>query len=247
MMKRLSIRGIRLENEGTKLFEEGSELEPLVRTVKELDSVLMNRTFVTRQNGNDPLYYMFRGVGSLTNRMFAEHEMRYDITILENYDLGGELNKTIGHYHPTAEGDLAYPEVYEVFSGEALFILQKRLSGSTVDLRLVRASTGEKIMVPPNYGHIAVNMGDGFLITGNLSNSVYRSDYEPIKKMGGGAVYVLSDKTIVPNEAYENVQVPQIQKAPKTDFLGKESLYDQFLKDPEKFEFLSRPSLLFKD
>lgn len=245
-MERLHLDEIRLEAEGTKVFEEGSELEPSIRTVKELEPVLLNQGFVNESNASDPLYYMFRGIGLSRSEKFAEHQLRYDITILEKYDLGGELNKTLGHYHPIAEGDLAYPEIYEVFRGEVLYILQKRLDDSRVDLKLVRARAGDKVIMPPNYGHISVNMGEGLVVMGNLSNSEYKSDYSPIKQMRGGAVYVLSDRTIKPNDAYLEVSVPRIQDAKEIDSLDKESVYDQFLKDPGKFEFLNRPSLLFK-
>jgi hypothetical protein len=64
--------------------------------------------------------------------------------------------------------------------------------------------------------------------------------------MGGAAVYILSNKTMVANRSYKNVSIPRIEEPPKIDFLGKESIYDQFLEDPGKFEFLNRPSLLFK-
>lgn len=245
-MNRLSVQGVRLETDETRLFEEGDELEPDIRRLKQLEDVLMNRDFVSEKNSEDPLYYMYRGTGFSRNAEFGAHQARYDITILEKYDLGGERNKTLGHYHSMAEEDLAYPEIYEVFQGEVLYILQKNLLDSRVDLKLIRARAGDKVIMEPNYGHVSVNIGDGLLVMGNLISSEYKADYAPIRKMGGGAVYVLSDKTIKPNPSYEGVSIPGIQDAPTMDFLEKTSIYDQFLEDPEKFEFLNRPSLLFK-
>ena len=42
--------------------------------------------------------------------IFDAHNIRYDVTSIEDYDLGGEFTKTLGHYHPIVENGLAYPK-----------------------------------------------------------------------------------------------------------------------------------------
>lgn len=243
-MKRLNPKGIRLEREGAEVFEGGEALSPSIRRLKDLREVLLTPDFVDERNGEDPLYYMYRGPGTSGRREFGERRIRYDITILESRLLGEELNKTLGHYHALAEKGLEYPELYEVIEGEALYILQKKLADSKYDVRLVKARAGDKVMMPPNYGHITVNTGKGLLVMANLINADFDSDYQSIIRMKGGAVYVLSDRSIRPNGAYAETEVPTIEDAKKIDFLGRGSIYDQFLADPERFEFLNRPSLL---
>ena len=245
-MDRIDIKGTRLESEGTALFEDGVALQPSIRRLKELSNVLLKKGFVNERNAEDPLYYVYRGAGLSKSPRFEEQRLRYDITVLERYDLGGECNKTLGHYHSIAEKGMSYPEIYEVLQGEVLYVLQKKLPDSRMDVRLVRVPAGRRIVFPPNYGHISVNISDGISISGNLVSMDYKADYDSIIKMGGGAVYVLSDKTAVPNGAYPGVSVPEMEDAPKEDFLGRGSVYDQFLDDPSRFEFLNRPSLLFK-
>ncbi len=241
---RLNPGRIRLERNGAEVLEEGRKLEPSVRRMREMREVLLDPNAVNSGNENDPLYYMYRGVGMQGRGEFEAHRIRYDVTILESRILGEELNKTLGHYHALAEKGLEYPELYEVIEGEALYILQKRLPGEEYRIRLVAAKAGDKVIMPPNYGHITVNTGKGLLVMSNLINADFKSDYKPIAEKRGGAVYVLSDRSITPNSAYGKIDIAETVQAKRIGFLNEGSIYDQFLSAPEKFEFLSRPSIL---
>ena len=84
-----------------------------------------------------------------------EQNIRYDITIIPPGMLGREYIKTAGHYHPLVPGgSVTYPELYEVLEGEALYLLQRQDLGDVV---AINASAGDKVLVPPNYGHITIN------------------------------------------------------------------------------------------
>lgn len=242
-MKELNVKAIDIGREGTQVFENGRKLDASVRTLGEMHEVLLSSRFITEDNGRSPLYYMYRGVGS-SDPAFGKHRIRYDITILESMDLGGEFNKTLGHYHPLAEDGLAYPELYEVVEGEALYILQRRLPNQEYDVVLTRAKAGDKVLMPPNYGHITVNTGKELLVMANLVNADFKSDYKPIEEKHGAAVYAMSDNSLLRNESYGNVKLPGIGDAERIGYLGKESIYDQFMANPALFEFLNRPSLL---
>ena len=45
---------------------------------------------------------------------------------------------------------------------------------------------GDKVVVPPNYGHITINPFDKTLVMSNWVCSDFPSIYEPIKRLGGG-------------------------------------------------------------
>ncbi len=244
---RLNTKSVNLELniESKKLLCNGSEVPFSVRRLGDMSPVLLSANLINKNNRDDVLYYMYRAAGlSVNPTIFEAHNMRYDVTMMVNYNLGKEFNKTFGHYHPLAENDLSYPEIYELLYGEAMYVLQAK-QGDEYKVRLVRAKKGDRIIMPPNYGHITVNVGNGPLVEANLVSSKFKSDYMPIKDMGGGAVYVLNDNNIVVNKNYSNVSIGYFEEPEELAFLdNSKSLYDEYIAHPEHFEFLEKPSLL---
>ncbi len=233
------------DEQSKKLFSDGQEVPFSVRKLSEMKKVLFNREFLTDNNKDIILYRMFRNAGVDKNpSIFRAHNIRYDVTVIENYNLGGEFNKTLGHYHPIADKGLGYPELYEVISGDVVYLLQKKNDDGSYDARLVHAKSGQKVIMPPNYGHISINVGDGPLIEANLVNSTFQSEYKPIEDMAGGALYLLEKGNIVVNSNYKDVSVKH-EEAPKLDFLDpSKSIYDEYLMHPEHFIFLNKPEFL---
>lgn len=244
---KLNVKAVELEFDEklNKLFADGVEVPRQIRKLGEMKDVIFNQTFINDKNKDEPLYYMFRAAGQDKNEtIFEAHNMRYDVTVIRNFNLGGEFNKTFGHYHPICTGTLCYPELYEIISGEALYILQKPSDDGHFDVKLVSAKAGDKIIMEPNYGHISINVGKKPLVEVNLVNSKFQSDYAPIKQMHGGAVYVTDKRNVVINKNYKNVSISHMD-APKVDFLDpQKSIYDEYISHPEHFRFLNNPEFL---
>ncbi|MCL4399402.1 glucose-6-phosphate isomerase [Candidatus Parvarchaeota archaeon] len=233
------------DERSNRLFSGGTEIVPSVRRLSEMKDVLFNKNFINRKNQNDVLYYMYRNAGVDKNpTVFQAHTIRYDVTAIMDYDLGGEFNKTLGHYHPIAENGLSYPELYEVLYGEVMYLLQKKQDDGSYDVMLIRAKKGDKVIMPPNYGHISINIGKSVLIEANLVNSTFKSDYKSISSMGGGAVYVTNNKDVIINKAYSGKVSITYKDAAKPGFLGEGSIYDEYVSHPEHFRFLNRPDFL---
>lgn len=243
---KLNPSGVSLELRGVELYEEGSKLKPDIRRLYDLRGVLFDPRIINRQNRDDPLYYMYRGVGGKKNKLFHKNGIRYDITVIPQYRLGAEFNKTLGHYHTIAEQGLEYPEIYEVISGSALFILQMRISDLCYFVELVYGNVGDTLLIPPNYGHITINTGKAPIVLANLLSDGFSSNYKDIIKMGGGAVYVTSNGEIILNKRYKQLSIinGKIRDVPFIKRRG--SLYDEFVANSEKFLFLKKPSLLVK-
>ncbi len=56
------------------------------------------------------------------------------------------------------EASLHYPELYEVLKGDANYLLQRAQNEERVDeVILVKATRGDKVIIPPNYGHVTIN------------------------------------------------------------------------------------------
>lgn len=232
------------ENE-RKLFADGKEVPFSTRKVGEMKDVIFNKEFINIKNRNDVLYRMYRAAGVDKNAtVFSAHNIRYDVTVIENYDLGGEFTKTLGHYHPLVEKGLAYPELYEVISGEVIYLLQKRNEDGSFDLQLVHAKAGDKVIMPPNYGHFSINVGSDVLIEANLVNSTFDSDYKAVQKMGGGALFLLKNGNMVLNRNYAEISLKhsEAEKIPFLDY--SKSIYDEYISHPEHFIFLNKPEFL---
>ena len=222
------------------LTVNGKAAERSVRKAYELKSVLYSKSWLSKHK-DTPLYYMYRNVAPF--KPLSKNGIRYDITVIRPLMLGSEFNKTLGHYHQIAEHGLTYPELYEVLDGNALYLLQKTLHDKT-EVILINARKGEKVIIPPNYGHITINLGRKDLVMANLVSDRFESDYKPVIKMRGGAVYVLRGNTIAANKSYGDIDLKIRYKPGEYTFESKGSILDSFLNDPKKFGFLNKPSLL---
>lgn len=217
--------------------------EPDIRMLSDMEDVLLNKDVL--QGGDRELYFMYRDL-SLSRRDYetiVEHGLRYDITVIPPAMLGREFVKTLGHYHPPAPGtDLSYPEVYEVLMGEAHYLLQKHEGGRVTDVVLVKASEGDKVIIPPNYGHVTINAGNRELKMANWASREFSSVYGPYVEKHGAAYYLTEDGLLV-NPNYGNV--PEVREVKPGSFTevglvrGKE-MYG-LVRDIGKLDFLNSP------
>lgn len=145
--------------------------------------------------GPAELYFMYRSCGCETDaELLGRAGLRYDITVLIPGLIGSEFVKTAGHYHPEAGAGVGYPEVYEVIFGTAHYLLQKPgPDGELEDAVLIEARSGDRVLVPPGYGHVTVNPGPGPLVMCNLVAGCFDSVYEPYRCRRGAAYYETED------------------------------------------------------
>lgn len=196
----------------------GKTKEPDVRMLHDMDDVLCDQEWA-KDAENLELYYMYRDL-FLSRRdgdLFKEQGIRYDITIIPPLMLGCEYVKTAGHYHPRVPGqEITYPEVYEVLEGEATYLLQKE---DLSDVVVVRARAGDKVVVPPDYGHITINDSNKRLKMANFVAREFSSIYDPIKARGGGAYFLIEDG-FVENPKCEDAAPLREVEVPKVKALG---------------------------
>ncbi|MGZ4932826.1 MAG: glucose-6-phosphate isomerase family protein, partial [Halobacteriota archaeon] len=159
----------------------GSHLvDPAVRRLYDLRAVAFDTAWFEGASDRD-VYYMYRDLSrSPHEREIIEvHELRYDITTIPPFKMGHEFVKTLGHYHPrvSPESSFTYPEVYEVLEGEAHYVLQRPANEGVDDVLLVRAVKGDKVIVPPNYGHVTINPSEHTLTMANWVCRSFESVY----------------------------------------------------------------------
>ncbi|MFZ3167019.1 MAG: glucose-6-phosphate isomerase family protein [Candidatus Methanoperedens sp.] len=219
-------------------------VKPGVRMLFDMKDVIYDRKWLSNAE-NSELYYMYREL-SLSKKDAAamkEHGLRYDITVIPPQMLGNEFVKTAGHYHPLVPGtQITYPEIYEVLGGEATYILQKPDNEGINDVILVKADAGDKVIIPPGYGHLTINASNKVLKMANWVARDFESIYQPIKEKGGGAYFIL-DKGMVKNPRYEHVPEIKSGKPANLKELGLQKSKEMYglVRDLKTLEFLTKP------
>ncbi len=222
----------------------GKIREPDIRSLFDMREVIFDQSWLASAE-NFELYYMFRDLflSRADGDKLREQDLRYDITIIPPGMLGREYIKTAGHYHPQAPGGIVtYPELYEVLEGEALYLLQSQDLGDVV---VVNASAGDKVLVPPGYGHITINRSNKTLKMANFVARNFSSLYDPIKEKAGGAYFFTRDGWIKNERCPEAAELRRIE-APDSRSLARLGLTKgremyPLLKERGKLEFLTRP------
>ncbi len=220
----------------------GRKFKADVRWAFDLKPVL---AFPDELKDNFPAYYMFRDLyySKSDRERILENRLRFDLTVIPPAKVGKEYIKTFGHYHPPAEGNLSYAEIYEVLNGEAIYLLQKYEDGKITDVVVVEAKEGDKVIIPPNYGHVTINPSNKELRMVNWVCRDFKSDYEPYRRLRGACYYYTEDGW-VKNPNYG--EVPEIRfvrpRIPKMLGLKRSEEMYKLVKDIGKLEFLLKPS-----
>ena len=222
----------------------GKSKEPDIRWLYDIKDVIYDQEWLSKAQ-NFELYYMYRDLflSRADKDRLIDQRIRYDITIIPPNMLGREYIKTAGHYHPAPPGGKAtFPEIYEVLEGEALCILQKQ---DLSDVVAVNAYAGDKVLIPPDYGHITINCSNNTLKMANFVARDFQSLYEPYREMGGGAYFYTKDG-FIKNPKYTYAVNLRRMDAPDNHQLralgmskGKE-MYP-LLRDPGRLDFLVNP------
>lgn len=205
----------------------------------------------------EPFYDVYRGIAYPEDEeLLKRYDFRYDITIIMPGEINGECKKTSGHYHGwNPRKTNTYAEVYEVIQGTALYILQKSGNFDTEnpgdvrvdDLILATVHQGETIIIPPNYGHASINIGEGPLVFSNLAYVPCPVHYDPVKHFHGMSYYVKKKEGclyIQKNDNYHQVPSPKFAGVKENPRLGIRfglPVYRSFQENPEAFRFLAEP------
>lgn len=225
--------------------DEVKQVIPDVRTAKQMMPVLMQ----PNAKMPDCFYFMYRGICLKEHEeLIRGHNLRYDITVVPGFDVGGEYVKTFGHSHPKKVGtDMAYPELYEVLHGTAHFCMQKSDGKKAEDFIVVSAKAGEKVVMLPDYAHVTINPGREPLVLADWVSSVFSSVYKDIEKLRGVAYYETVNG-FVKNKNY--LQISKIRKIKPKEVpefgITKRPGYTAGIENMERLSFLNNPELFKK-
>jgi glucose-6-phosphate isomerase, archaeal len=223
----------------------GKRVKPDIRSLYDMADVIYDQKWLDAADDID-LYYMYRDLAfsNKDHSIILQYGLRYDITIIPPSNLGIEYVKTAGHYHPLIEGTkYTFPEVYEVLSGVAHYLLQKSENNKTTDVIIVEAKEGDKVIIPPNYGHVTINPSNKELKMANWVSREFSSIYGPYRNCKGAAYFELSDGRIVKNENYQDLPEIRYLKPSNRSQIGFHKNKEMYglIRDVEKLRYLNHP------
>ena len=193
----------------------------------------------------------------ITHKSILEkYKLRFDVTAIKPACLGKEFMKTAGHYHPES-----FPELYEVVCGRCFCLMQRPNPGDHLVIQeviIVEAIAGQKIVIPPGFGHILINPGPDYLITSNWVSSCFASRYELYQKAEGAAYFVTTAENEPQVSPYlkiglgirKNLKFRQVaninfmrpvKQIKKFGLIEDIPMYNIINQQPEVLDFLNRP------
>lgn len=212
---------------------------------------------------NEIIYDVYRGIQfPQDEEQLKKDHFQYDITIIKSGTVGKERKKTSGHYHSWNEMRTStYPEVYEVISGTAIYILQKADNFEdknydnldVEDIIVARVHAGQAIIIPPNYGHCSINGGNGDLVFSNLAITLCKVDYDPVKYYHGLGVYVEEingDLSFKKNGSYKKlpeIKYAEVKENADLGIVFHKPVYQSYIENPNAFDFLKNVDLYTKE
>lgn len=171
---------------------------------------------------DEPAYFMYRNVRATGDeKELQDRSLRFDLTVIPGGMLGKEYMKTLGHYHPKKPGTAySYPELYYVASGQATYIMQRKLADNRVDdVILARVTAGNAIVMPPNYGHVTVNELGEPLVMANWVEATFESEYKDYKNLQGASYYLIDKfgtaETMANQHYINSPQIREMKAKPK--------------------------------
>ena len=203
-------------------------------------------------DGPETVYSIVMDVGKDEHLAeLRERHLLYGAVTYAAGRLGNEPVRSQGHIHSISpRSGWSTPEVYEIWQGEAIILMQERATDDPGRCFAVRAKPGEVVIVPPDWAHATISANpDEPLTFGAWCDRAYGFEYDDVRAHGGLAFFpLLNDAGEIvweKNPAYGDCEL--IEKLPAGyEAFGIEMgvpIYKQFEQDRGRFQFVPDPQL----
>ncbi len=203
-------------------------------------------------SGPDIVYAIAMDVGKKEHReLLQSMHLLYGVVTYAAGKLGKEPIRSQGHIHKVSPfSQWSTPEVYEIWSGEAIIYMQEYAGDDPGRCFAVYAKPGDVVVVPPYWAHATISANPGLPLTfGAWCDRAYGFEYEGVRNHNGIAWFPVfhEDDNIewIRNENYLPSEL--ICKTPGDyQCLGiqkDKSIYQAFEEQPETFLFVPSPQL----
>ena len=204
--------------------------------------------------GPEVVYAIAMDVGKEPHRPLLEQmHLLYGAVAYASGRLGREPVRSQGHIHAVSRFcGLSTPEVYEIWSGEAIIYMQERADDSPGRCFAVRARPGDVVIVPPFWAHATINAGTDPTVPmsfGAWCVRDYGFDYTGIRAHGGIAWFPVFNRqgelTWQRNPAYRESELVCKTPAPHPELgiVRGEPIYCTFERNPDAFAYVADPAL----
>lgn len=253
-LETLSGLPLSLDEAGQIVFGAGVVVEETkVRRLDELTPVALDQAAC--RGSQEIVYYMYNGIYRQGDApQLAGSPLRYELTLIPPRQIGPEFVKTFGHLHNAhPQSGMTYAEICEVLVGTAHFLFQTLdVAGPDASLAFyMEVKAGEKVIIPPDVDHLAINPGPGPLLFSDMIFLEVTGIYDRFKASRGAAYLEVASEDrqaqFIPNPGYRTV--PSLQRMtpkdyPKLHLTREEPLYTAFVQgrgNPENWSFLTDP------
>ncbi|MBK4716535.1 MULTISPECIES: glucose-6-phosphate isomerase family protein [Tenebrionibacter/Tenebrionicola group] len=217
---------------------------PEIRTLDQIRPSLRNPNC----GGPEQVYAIAMDIARIVDREELEKRMLlFGVVAYAAGMLGEEPVRSQGHIHRISRhSGWSPPELYEIWQGNAIIYMQEWVEDDPGRCFAVLAQPGEKVLVPPGWGHAAISASiDEPLTFGAWCDREYGFEYEAIRARKGLAWYPLvQGKQIIwqHNTRYLPARLQMITPRRYSEFgITDEPIYQQFINDRARFQFISRP------
>ncbi|OCN05849.1 glucose-6-phosphate isomerase [Erysipelotrichaceae bacterium MTC7] len=221
--------------------------KPEIRRLDDIRSSLQD----PKATGPEELYCIAMDVYRKQDRQrLDERNLLFGSVTYSKGQIGKEPVRSQGHIHATSPScNCSTCEVYEIWEGEAYIYMQKSGADDAGSCYAVHAKAGDVVVVPPGWVHATINADISSNMTfGAWCVKDYGFDYQAVREHKGIAFFPeVEEETIVWkfNEHYKtgDLQIKEARDYPELNITSGVPIYEQFIENPDKFLFVSKPSL----
>ena len=218
------------------------------RRLKDISKSLMDPDCA----GPEIVYAIAMDVGKeIHKELLRSMHLLYGVVTYAAGKLGTEPIRSQGHIHKISPySHWSTPEVYEIWSGEAIIYMQEFAEDNPGRCFAVYAGPGDVVIVPPYWVHATISANPTHPLTfGAWCDREYGFVYDGVRKHNGIAWYPVFDEQNkirwMVNPSYQTTELTC--KSPSGyDMFGIEkgkSIYQLFEEDPDTFLFVPSPQL----
>lgn len=201
--------------------------------------------------GPDPVYAIAMDVGQKKDRSaLLERNLLFGVVTYAAGRLGKEPVRSQGHIHkPSPRHGLSTPEVYEIWQGRAVILMQEFATDDPGRCFAVEAGPGDVVIVPPDWAHATISADPEQPLTfGAWCDRDFGFIYDDVRAHGGLAWFPLLDEQgqlrWQKNPMYQDCEL--LSKPPELyldlGLVPETPIYTQFEDDPDRFLFVSEPA-----
>ena len=201
--------------------------------------------------GPDPVYAIAMDVGTMDRRDdLLERNLLFGAVSYAAGRLGREPVRSQGHIHAVSSScGCSTPEIYEIWSGRAVILMQERADDDPGRCFAVGAGPGGIVVVPPGWAHATISADPSHPLSfGAWCVRDFGFDYAGVRVHGGLAWFpVLDDDDNLcweKNPRYKPAEPLVIKSSADYSRLGLccgVPIWKQYLENPACVQWVSRP------